>query len=1203
MKKIISKISLIIVLSFFLFIGLSDTKAEGGIENKRLGVVLYENESKFSTKQSDSVQKMSNGHTSLGSINIGADFSQEAVFRNYKAYGVKGNVAFSYQYSGELLSTANKKQWHLRKASEGKIEDISLNSSVNKGALIILKSYDGVAFELAANPILNFFEDNPNGAKSFYTTSGQDIGQGVFFKIIVAYKSSYVRRTTIFGVDRYVDAYSVQESNFYIVEDSATASLHNLSVTSEDLEFEDYDIETFLAGETLEDGSVTTDGFQVDKLGVSNLVLVKHNDNDEVLVNDKETFTESGVYTVKVISKLGTEDVRKIYVFDKEDMGYNTYFGDNIIKGNRIFRTGELPSYAKNTFLEIKEVSKEIPILRGEVINVDNNEVVYATKNNRNKQTIPLTPGVYEAVFYSGNPDVTGSYYKYIFRFEILNESSKPYLNYYNLTNTSRLQDLESKHLEVAYQTTAGGYIYVCFSIDSYEEAFNYAYEIEKRFLEYVSEDSARYKSRENPNKKELYYDFIELTSVMNYYAALNVEANYFDPLDLFTYKTLEDELLEDLETLVLTESIKVFPSVEEKNKMIDRSNLYLNDFEFIQVGDYDVVSITAHCHKNNKTYDINFNEEVSNQLPLTSLYTITETNVYGDELVYDAYLIKDNTSILEAEVIYNGQTSTNTYSSSSVITNKIYVDADKFVINNIINNYDEWSIITFKAPNIYTFKLTLLISEVENIELYKKGIYTIVLIDRFGHSFEIEVDITGDVRFGNDTVNTVTYTEMYNKIYLNELELDEELIVDVADLKEAILRYVDRNKYTVLSFSNYEDSLNNAIDIYNNVQSTQEEIDAAYDDLNNHYNLLITSVDKIELYNALLEFEAINKSEYTSQSYNTYFDLYVVAKDAYLEYDLTSVELDDYINSLNYAKSNLIKRGDKGLLFDLLNQTYNMNLSIYTPSSVDYLNSTYLLSKSVFDNIDAVQYEIDMAYSKLDQAIKALIKRANFDELDAYLLMIQSLDESLYTGSSLDLLITAYDEALSISNERNALQVEVDDVLTQLTLKYDNLMLKGDDNELYEKIKELEDFKLYLLTAESIQLIQDVHFMASVLYYEGDIQDEYDNMVELINQTLDDTVEDENRVRLYNYITEIEKNDKVSKKQQEEYNKAYNLLMDLEATEEEVEAALVDLESAMDEDDMKLWTAAIVVAGVTIAVVSIVSSVIKRRRRVNENN
>ena len=50
--------------------------------------------------------------------------------------------------------------------------------------------------------------------------------------------------------------------------------------------------------------------------------------------------------------------------------------------------------------------------------------------------------------------------------------------------------------------------------------------------------------------------------------------------------------------------------------------------FKFIQAADYDVVSVSAYCYKNGKTYEIEFGKEVDEQLVVSSKYKIVVSTI-----------------------------------------------------------------------------------------------------------------------------------------------------------------------------------------------------------------------------------------------------------------------------------------------------------------------------------------------------------------------------------------------------------------------------------------------------------------------------------------------------------------------------------------------------------------------------------------------
>jgi hypothetical protein len=132
--------------------------------------------------------------------------------------------------------------------------------------------------------------------------------------------------------------------------------------------------------------------------------------------------------------------------------------------------------------------------------------------------------------------------------------------------------------------------------------------------------------------------------------------------------------LLDSLESLNISDSIRVFPSQEEKDKLI-KHKPYINGFEFINVADYDVVEVTAYCEKDGKTYNIQFNKPIEEQLHISSKYTITETNIYGDSVSYDVYFVNENQTISHWIATTNGVDSIVDISSRDVNNGKIKLD------------------------------------------------------------------------------------------------------------------------------------------------------------------------------------------------------------------------------------------------------------------------------------------------------------------------------------------------------------------------------------------------------------------------------------------------------------------------------------------------------------------------------------------------
>lgn len=790
--KIITSFLVVLLLCSLVACGdtQTDTPQDNGVQGadknllehyEKSGIIKYPSGSSYELVEGSSynysgaspVSDLIYGRKTMGTFYIVGNFNEESTYREKLAYGTEETISFGYYYDG-AFQTDVLEDYNILSDKSATVSGITLSGSIAKGALIIQKSYDGINWVDAANPVVNFFETNPAGVDGFYTTSGDDVKQGTFYRITIAYKTGKKigeKGALLWKEDVFDARENVEVYEFFICHNSGIISIHNLALEPSDFETDELDYETMVKGETLLDGSTTTKGFSIDKLGTTYDVLVQKNNEEAVLVADGTQFIEPGRYTITITTKLGKQSVQTVYIFDcSDDNGYKTYFGDNFINGKRMFRYTDYPVYDANTKIILQNISEFVPALRGYILNLKTNEKIEITGDNRSKQEFSLPIGEYICEFYNGS-DTAGTICHYTFRFIITDEEAGPYVNYDNLNKADRFEDFAAKHYEVAYQTAGGGYIFVCFSLDSYQEAFNYAYEIEKRFIE-QAKDGLYYKSIDNPNVKVKYVDYVDMTAALNKYASENVEVAYFNATDEFTFRTYNNDLLENLESLSLRESIKVFPSEEEKQKLIDRQP-FINNFTFIQAADYDVIKVEAYCKATGTTYTLEFGKDVNEQLTVSSVYTITETSIYGDVRTYDVVFVFDNTIVSDWDVTTNNKTETITISKGVVGDSEYVIDADSISIRNIENLLDEHAIITIKAPSVHSVEIKCAISEFKNVGLYEKGEYLISFIDRLGNEYSIKVNISGNVTYADAITsnNLKSYTEFYNAIQLSAVK------------------------------------------------------------------------------------------------------------------------------------------------------------------------------------------------------------------------------------------------------------------------------------------------------------------------------------------------------------------------------------------------------------------------------------------------
>lgn len=1138
---------------------------------------LYEFDTSCNYEISDDKIVSSNvlENNQIGNLTISGNITNKTTFRNDEAYGVEGNISFSYGYNGAYQTSTNT-DWNLISDTCTIVDDQILTGSVNKGVMIVEKSYDGDVWTNAVNPVMNYYEDNKSGSSNFYTSAGEDISKGVYYRIIFAYELG--RKTgesgalwwkeDVYEYKRYAEVYTC----YVTIDTPSNVAFHNLSVDDTDLNYEGCSVDLLSKGETLKNGDTTIKGFSIDTYGANYLIAVSKNGSPVSYVNSGYETTENGKYAVTITSRIGTTSTNTFYVFNGgNDKGFSTYFGDYFLNGERVYSDGSYPTYARNTTFHVNDIDSNVPSLTGQLINNTTGEIIDFDGTNRKERNFTLSAGSYSGELYSGN-NTSGSFYKYTFNFKIIDEDSKPYVNYNNLNSTNDLCDLETKHYEVAYQTTKGGYVFVCFSMYSYQEAFDYAYEMEKRFIEKSEDGYLYYKSTDNPNKKVKYIDNVELTSALNYYAKKNVEINYFNPLDSFTYRTYNDDLLDCLEDLNITDSIKVFPNQTEKNKMIKRAP-YVNDFTFISIGDYDSVKVTAKCYKNGQTYDIQYDVPLKNQLSLTSKYLITETNKYGKYITYDVYFVNDNQTVSTWKVTNSGVDENITINSSSSSTGSYTITCDSISLVSITNAIDEYAIVTIKAPDVYSYEIKCLISELGNISLYKKGTYYLDFIDRLGNKYSLTININGK-RYSEvfkSSSNKQCYTKVYNNSHLNQISMDEEIIYDSTELKEAIDREVNADLYTVSSYTNYSNYLKAAKEVYDDENATQAEINNATSNLNDAYNKLVLTTDKTELHSLLDKYEEIDDSLYTSSSYSALTKIYNDSMIIYLKDDPTKSEVANAIKNLNNGFDTLVERGNKDNLKTKLDLIASVNCDLYTPNSVVALNNAYNQAYKVYLDEDATQNQIDEAIQLLDDNYNSLNYRADFSNLFTEINNAQALNKDAYTKASWDALVVQYNNAVTIYKDFNNSQSDVNIAVFNLKQAINALVKAGDYTKLHQLLDEISKLDSHLYTKETINNLKEKYDEAKQAISNKAEQSTLDKLESELRELKEKLVARKDKTELKNKLNEVltldqsiasntEHNNLVSA-----YNEALEVYNNDNATEEEVQTSITKLNNAIN--------------------------------------
>ena len=193
------KSMLMIVLATVMMCGFTLGNYQGAFaqENKEgdteiISGVVYQFGEKGNYNLSDAEKSSvtDSGTVSDGQFSITGNIGSISEKNGFPEFSVRGGtLTFSYIY-GDGLSKASKDEEHLEDDNGKKVDGITLDSEIKKGALIVQTSKDGeIWFNVPDETFTNIFKDNPDGLRDFYTTTDVQMINGCYYRILVAYKT------------------------------------------------------------------------------------------------------------------------------------------------------------------------------------------------------------------------------------------------------------------------------------------------------------------------------------------------------------------------------------------------------------------------------------------------------------------------------------------------------------------------------------------------------------------------------------------------------------------------------------------------------------------------------------------------------------------------------------------------------------------------------------------------------------------------------------------------------------------------------------------------------------------------------------------------------------------------------------------------------------------------------------------------------
>ena len=194
-------------------------------------------------------------------------------------------------------------------------------------------------------------------------------------------------------------------------------------------------------------------------------------------------------------------------------------------------------------------------------------------------------------------------------------------------------------------------------------------------------------------------------------------------------------------------------------------------------------------------------------------------------------------------------------------------------------------------------------------------------------------------------------------------------------------------------------------------------------------------------------------------------------AKKVYENNEATAVEVDATFKRLTNAIHMLeFKQGNKEALKNLIDSAEALDEKVYTNESWIKLVEELEKAKSVYNDENAMQDEVDKAAESLKAAIDNLvINNVNKEELQSLVDKISSLNKDEYIESTWNALESKLNNSIEVLNNSNATQGEVDKAYNDLLVSYLGLRLKPDKSKLEDLVNKVKEIDLSKYTKESV--------------------------------------------------------------------------------------------------------------------------------------
>lgn len=208
------------------------------------------------------------------------------------------------------------------------------------------------------------------------------------------------------------------------------------------------------------------------------------------------------------------------------------------------------------------------------------------------------------------------------------------------------------------------------------------------------------------------------------------------------------------------------------------------------------------------------------------------------------------------------------------------------------------------------------------------------------------------------------------------------EAIVDKTEISQMVtlLETLDESVYTKESWEALQTAIANAKTVVANDDATTEDVrltqESLYAALNGLEKVKVFVKDNLQKEIATAEIILVNSDKYVANSIKNLATAVATAKQA-LANATSQADIDAATKALMSVRLKARLKPDTERLENLLSKTDDLDTRLYTVESVAALDNAISKVRTLLDNEEVTQAEIDAVYSELTQAMKNLVKQA----------------------------------------------------------------------------------------------------------------------------------------------------------------------------------------------------------------------------------